>query len=68
MADDIDFASDLAAAASACAVGDVQRALAGAGQADCVECGREIAPARRAAAPFAVRCVGCQNLKEGNRL
>lgn len=35
-----------------------------AGSGTCVDCGRAISPARRKAAPFARRCVGCQEDRE----
>nr|WP_255596822.1 TraR/DksA C4-type zinc finger protein [Cognatishimia sp. MH4019] len=34
------------------------------GNSDCVECGRQIPEARRQAAPFADRCIDCQQDKE----
>lgn len=36
----------------------------GAGSGDCIDCGERIPPARRAAAPGAARCVGCQSAFE----
>lgn len=36
----------------------------GAGAVECVDCGEEISAARRAAAPFATRCLACQNHAE----
>lgn len=32
---------------------------------DCIDCGRPIGEARRAALPEAIRCVGCQGKIEG---
>lgn len=42
------------------AVRRVQAALIGAGAADCIDCGEDIDPARRAALPSAERCILCQ--------
>ncbi len=39
-------------------------AVTGRGCADCITCGEEIEAARRAAAPFAQRCIGCQQAFE----
>lgn len=41
--------------------------LCGAGCDDCVDCGRAILAARRAALPSAVRCIGCQEQHEEAR-
>ncbi len=45
-------------------VAQVQGALAGQGSEECEDCGEAIEPARRMAAPFAVRCVHCQAAAE----
>ncbi|MAZ84137.1 MAG: molecular chaperone DnaK [Hoeflea sp.] len=37
------------------------------GSPDCVECGDPIGNERRAAAPFATRCVSCAERQERNR-
>jgi len=34
---------------------------------DCTDCGESIAPARKAAAPWTTRCVGCQQQFERGR-
>lgn len=41
--------------------------LAGNGSDECEDCGLMIPRARRKAAPWAVRCVDCQSLREGRR-
>lgn len=45
-------------------VAQVQGALTGQGSDECEDCGQPIEPARRMAAPFAVRCVHCQAAAE----
>ena len=46
-------------------VARARRSLLGAGGSSCATCGNEIAPARRAALPSAVRCAPCQAAMEG---
>ncbi len=41
-------------------VSQVRGALIGQGSDECKDCGETIEPARRLAAPFAVRCVYCE--------
>ncbi len=41
--------------------------VASDGREDCVDCGEVLNPARRAAAPFAVRCLECQQANERGR-
>ncbi|MFN7400344.1 MAG: TraR/DksA C4-type zinc finger protein [Sandaracinobacter sp.] len=38
-----------------------------AGRADCISCGDEISPARRAALPTAQRCTDCQSALEARK-
>ena len=45
-------------------VAQVQGAVMGQGSDECQDCGEIIEPARRKAAPFAVRCVQCQSAAE----
>lgn len=45
-------------------IGRATAAVTGRGSEDCVQCGYPIPAARRAAAPFAERCVECQEAKE----
>lgn len=42
-------------------------AVSGRGSDTCLDCGSPISPERRAAAPFAVRCVECQAQHEHER-
>lgn len=45
-----------------------QRALVqGAGSDECEDCGCEIPADRRAAAPWAVRCIHCQEIEDGKK-
>ncbi|MCF6432631.1 TraR/DksA C4-type zinc finger protein [Leisingera sp. MMG026] len=60
----LDQAERAVEAERARAVQQVTNAVAGAGRKDCRDCGDEIEPKRRAAAPFAVRCVACQQVAE----
>lgn len=41
-----------------------ERVVSGPGRDDCEDCGEDIPPARRVAAPSAIRCIACQNLFE----
>ena len=41
-----------------------QSAVSGAGASECEDCGEPISDARRAAAPFAKRCLECQSASE----
>ncbi|WP_447776341.1 TraR/DksA family transcriptional regulator [Variovorax boronicumulans] len=41
-----------------------ERAPGGPGRADCEDCGENIPPARRVAAPSAIRCIACQTTFE----
>lgn len=41
-------------------LGAVSTLVAGTGSDACEDCGEEIPPERRAAAPFARRCISCQ--------
>lgn len=44
-----------------------QRAMTTPGTADCMDCGDPIPADRRAAAPFATRCIECQQGAERGR-
>ena len=46
---------------------DAARLVAEQGQIDCADCGFEIPAKRRGAAPFAKRCLECQQAFERNR-
>ncbi len=45
-------------------IAQVQRAVAARGETHCSDCGAEIDIARQQVAPFAVRCLPCQNAAE----
>lgn len=57
MADDADFAGDVIEKTKDISVAEVRKQLAGSGQDCCEDCGRDLSPARRKAAPWAIRCV-----------
>lgn len=66
--DDLDRAEGLAAAERQAGVARLQAALVGLHQSDrCDDCDAPIPPARRAAAPWATRCVQCQQSFERGR-
>jgi RNA polymerase-binding transcription factor DksA len=67
-ADELDRATAVEAAAVLGGVSDVLAQMQGAGQDDCENCGFEIPKARRAPAPWAIRCAPCQSAREGKRL
>ncbi len=46
------------------AVRRANMAVAETGCDDCIDCGYRISGARRQAAPFAQRCIACQNASE----
>lgn len=46
------------------AIAQIRATLTSAGADDCLECGKPIGEARRAALPSAIRCVGCQAVIE----
>ncbi|MFV1530489.1 MULTISPECIES: TraR/DksA C4-type zinc finger protein [unclassified Phaeobacter] len=60
----LDQAERAVEAERARAVQRVTSAVAGTGRKACLDCGDGIEPKRRAAAPFAVRCVACQQIAE----
>lgn len=64
MADELDMAEDIVAAERDAGIARVQAALAPSGVTECEDCGDDIPEARRAAAPFALRCTTCQGLYE----
>ena len=71
MADEHDWAQEIAAAEREGAVAARRRAARrealSAGRPDCADCGAPIAPARLAAVPSAVRCVDCAAAMEAGR-
>lgn len=48
-------------------IADAAAAISVRGRDTCAECGAAISAARRIAAPFAVRCIECQELLETER-
>lgn len=60
----LDLAEQAVEAERTRAVQRVTSAVAGTGRKACLDCDEEIEPKRRAAAPFAVRCVACQQVAE----
>lgn len=60
MADELDLAEDIVAAERDASIARVQAALAPSGATECEDCGDDTPHGRRVAAPFAVRCAGCQ--------
>lgn len=64
MADEIDMAEGVVAAERDAGIARAQAALVPSGVTECEDCGDDIPQARRSAAPFAVRCAGCQAIYE----
>lgn len=62
-----DRASGLEEADRIGGVAMVRERLQGQGAEFCIDCDEEIPANRRAAAPWAERCVECQSLREGRR-
>ena len=67
MTDPLDQAEALSRAERDAGVARLTAALQEAGSLECADCGDAIAPARKAAAPWATRCVGCKNKRERGR-
>lgn len=57
---DFELAERLAEAERDAGINRAVAAVTGLGCVTCVDCGEAIEPARRAAAPWAVRCLCCQ--------
>lgn len=62
--DPLDRANTLAELERLSGVSAVRSKLAEKGQDWCEDCGEDIPQERRAAAPWAVRCAPCQEIKE----
>lgn len=60
----MDVAGAIEANDRATAIAASQRMLQGQGRQECDACGELIPPDRRAAAPFATRCLPCQTSVE----
>lgn len=59
-----EMAAALEARNRADAIDAARRVIEAEGSADCEDCGEPIPGERRLAAPFAVRCLGCQEAQE----
>lgn len=66
-ADQLDIASDLEESERAHGTAMVRAALQAHGADECHECGDTIPADRRKAAPWATRCVYCQEVSEVGR-
>lgn len=64
MADDVDFAGELTELTNAHNILLLRAAVTGKGQEYCEDCGENLTPARRKAAPWAIRCVPCASVYE----
>lgn len=64
---DFDMAERLAQAERDAGARKASATVAARGSAVCHDCGDRIEPARRLAAPFAVRCLSCQQHNERGR-
>ncbi len=62
--DEIERASLYVEVENARTIAEARAALATSGTTECIDCGREIEPKRRAAMPAARRCIECQGLIE----
>ncbi len=64
MADDADFAGLVTEEATERSVSAICSELTGDGQGYCDDCGDDLTPERRKAAPWAIRCVPCADIHE----
>lgn len=64
MADEIDVANDVILRAAEERTAQISASLQGDGQEECEDCGSDLTPERRAAAPWAIRCVPCADVFE----
>lgn len=63
-ADPVDRAGGMVEAERLTGIALVRARMAGAGRDDCEDCGYQIPAARRAAAPWAIRCAPCQEVED----
>jgi len=63
-ADPVDRAGGMVEVERLSGIAVVRAQMQGAGQDDCEDCGCQIPAARRAAAPWAIRCAPCQEVKD----
>lgn len=64
MADGVDFAGELTELTKAHSILLLRAAVTGKGQECCEDCGDDLSPERRKAAPWAIRCVPCASVYE----
>jgi phage/conjugal plasmid C-4 type zinc finger TraR family protein len=65
--DEIERAAQYVEAENARTIAEAHAALMTRGTTECIDCGREIEKARRAALPAARRCIECQGLIEAEK-
>lgn len=63
-ADPVDRAGGMVEVERLSGIAVVRAQMQGAGQDDCEDCGCQIPAARRAAAPWAIRCAPCQEIED----
>jgi RNA polymerase-binding transcription factor DksA len=63
-ADPVDRAGGMVEVERLSGVAAVLAQMSGKGQGDCEDCGCQIPAARRAAAPWAIRCAPCQEIED----
>lgn len=63
-ADPVDRAGGMVEVERLSGIAVVRAQMQGAGQDDCEDCGCQIPAARRAAAPWAIRCAPCQEVED----
>ena len=63
-ADPVDRAGGMVEVERLSGIAVVRAQMTGEGQDDCEDCGCQIPAARRAAAPWAIRCAPCQEIED----
>lgn len=63
-ADPVDRAGGMVEVERLSGIAVVRAQMQGDGQDDCEDCGCQIPAARRAAAPWAIRCAPCQEIED----
>ena len=64
MADEADLAGEITELTRAHSTLRLRAAVTGKGQEYCEDCGEDLSPERRKAAPWAIRCVPCASVYE----
>lgn len=64
MADEVDISTDRILRAAEERTAAIRASLQGEGQDWCEDCGEDLTPERRKAAPWAIRCAPCQGVFE----